>query len=187
MAVWHIISLRLHERSFVSFMLLSPLLFLAPDDYLRDVEILQTDDIIISAVWKSSMTRLLGNDDHVPHSSRDCYPVGCHFYSQCGLSCYPQRSSFQSQQERFDEREPSDDFHISCPDRQLPLNRNQRGKHCDWRSPQPYQPEDPAGASTYSYQNTHKLFGLEPMTIIFSLPWALLMWSVYPDCLAIQP
>jgi|SRR6266702_938091 len=57
------------------------------------------------------------------------------------------------------------------------------------------QKEDPAGAvseqwhlghcswlialwqSTYLYQNTHPIFGLEPMAIIFSLPWALLMWA----------
>ena len=57
------------------------------------------------------------------------------------------------------------------------------------------QKEDPAGAvseqwylglcswlialrqSTYLYQNTHRLFGLEPMAVIFSLPWALLMWA----------
>ena len=56
------------------------------------------------------------------------------------------------------------------------------------------QREDPAGAvsglylnlytqlillcqSTYLYQCTHPKFGLEPMAIIFSLPWALLMWA----------
>jgi len=40
------------------------------------------------------------------------------------------------------------------------------------------QKEDPAGASTYLYQNSHAVFGLEPMAIILSLPWALLMWSM---------
>jgi len=40
------------------------------------------------------------------------------------------------------------------------------------------QKEDPAGAATYLFQNTHRTFGLEPMAIIFSLPWALLMWSM---------
>jgi hypothetical protein len=40
------------------------------------------------------------------------------------------------------------------------------------------QKEDPAGASTYLYQNSHRSFGLEPMAIILSLPWALLMWSM---------
>ncbi|KAH9172696.1 hypothetical protein EDB89DRAFT_1963087 [Lactarius sanguifluus] len=40
------------------------------------------------------------------------------------------------------------------------------------------QNEDPAGASTYLFQITHRVFGLEPMAIVFSLPWALLMWSM---------
>ena len=43
------------------------------------------------------------------------------------------------------------------------------------------QREDLAGAvsrqSTYLYQNSHPAFGLQPMAIILSLPWALLMWS----------
>ena len=38
---------------------LSPLLFLAPEDHLREMEILWTDDIIIEMVWKSLMTKLL--------------------------------------------------------------------------------------------------------------------------------
>ncbi len=60
------------------------------------------------------------------------------------------------------------------------------------------QKEDPAGAvsrqpslafgvvtsgqSTYLYLNSHPVFGLEPMAIIFSLPWALLMWSYVLSC-----
>ncbi|KAI0250647.1 hypothetical protein BJV78DRAFT_1283069 [Lactifluus subvellereus] len=32
------------------------------------------------------------------------------------------------------------------------------------------------GASAYLHQS-YKLFGSEPMTVVFSLPWALLMWS----------
>ena len=58
----------------------------------------------------------------------------------------------------------------------------------------PKQNEDPAGAvseqhldlrvklsgqrqSIYLCQITRQVFGLEPMSIVFSLPWALLMWS----------
>ena len=63
------------------------------------------------------------------------------------------------------------------------------------------QKEDPAGAvsglsrlmcaevtlwqSTYLYQNSHRIFGLEPMAIIFSLPWALLMWSYVIFCFSV--
>ncbi len=39
-----------------------------------------------------------------------------------------------------------------------------------------------SGQSTYLYLNSHPVFGLEPMAIIFSLPWALLMWSYVLSC-----
>ena len=57
------------------------------------------------------------------------------------------------------------------------------------------QREDPAGAvsglscfglcaqlillrqASYLYQCTHPKFGLEPLAVMFSLPWALLMWA----------
>ena len=40
--------------------LLSPLLFLAPEVHLREMEKLWTDDVIIESVWKKFMSRLLG-------------------------------------------------------------------------------------------------------------------------------
>jgi hypothetical protein len=40
--------------------LLSPLLFLAPEVHLREMEKLWTDDIIIESVWKGFMAKLLG-------------------------------------------------------------------------------------------------------------------------------
>ena len=38
---------------------LSPLLFLAPEVHLRDLEKLWTDEVIIETVWKNFMTKLL--------------------------------------------------------------------------------------------------------------------------------
>ena len=38
---------------------LSPLLFLAPEVHLREMESLWTDEVIIETVWKTSMTKLL--------------------------------------------------------------------------------------------------------------------------------
>ena len=40
------------------------------------------------------------------------------------------------------------------------------------------------GQATYLYENSHKIFGLEPTAILFSLPWALLMWSYVVSCLS---
>jgi hypothetical protein len=47
------------ERSLL-ITLLSPLLFLAPEVHLRETEELWTDEVIIETVWKSFMTKLLG-------------------------------------------------------------------------------------------------------------------------------
>ncbi|KAI0253076.1 hypothetical protein BJV78DRAFT_238747 [Lactifluus subvellereus] len=35
-----------------------------------------------------------------------------------------------------------------------------------------------ASSSPYQYQRSHTIFGNESMAIVFSLPWALLMWSM---------
>jgi hypothetical protein len=48
-----------HKRS-ILISLLSPLLFLAPEVHLREMEKLWTDDIIIESVWKTFMSKLLG-------------------------------------------------------------------------------------------------------------------------------
>jgi hypothetical protein len=47
------------ERS-ILITLLSPLLFLAPEVHLREMERLWTDEVIIETVWKSFMTKLIG-------------------------------------------------------------------------------------------------------------------------------
>jgi hypothetical protein len=46
------------ERS-ILISLLSPLLFLAPEVHLREMEKLWTDDVIIESVWKTFMSKLL--------------------------------------------------------------------------------------------------------------------------------
>src|SRR5579863_2224351 len=46
------------ERS-IFITLLSPLLFLAPEVHLREMEKLWTDDVIIESVWKGFMSKLL--------------------------------------------------------------------------------------------------------------------------------
>ena len=48
----------IRERSLL-ITLLSPLLFLAPEVHLREMERLWTDDIIVEMVWKSVITKLV--------------------------------------------------------------------------------------------------------------------------------
>jgi len=52
------------ERS-ILITLLSPLLFLAPEVHLREMEELWTDSIILQRVWKSFMDKLLGEWDEI--------------------------------------------------------------------------------------------------------------------------
>jgi hypothetical protein len=40
-------------------MFLSPLLFLAPEEHLQEIEQLWTDGVIIQSLWKSFMTEML--------------------------------------------------------------------------------------------------------------------------------
>jgi hypothetical protein len=50
------------ERSLL-ITVLSPLLFLAPEVHLREMEKLWTDEVIVEMVWKSVMTKLVDEWD----------------------------------------------------------------------------------------------------------------------------
>jgi hypothetical protein len=100
------------ERS-ILITLLSPLLFLAPEVHLREVERLWTDEVIIETVWKTFMIKLLAEWEDIilwvrclvifewPHFSSHVTStlVSRHAHGQCELSCYPGRSPIQSQRE----------------------------------------------------------------------------------------
>jgi hypothetical protein len=53
-----------HERSLL-ITVLSPLLFLAPEVHLREMERLGTNEVIIEAVWKSFMTKMIAEWESV--------------------------------------------------------------------------------------------------------------------------
>ena len=92
-------------------MFLSPLLFLAPEVHLREVEKLWTDEVIIETVWKSFMKKLLAEWERVilwvriqRHNvigslvspSHVCYLVGSDANGQRLFSCNSWRSPFKS-------------------------------------------------------------------------------------------
>jgi len=87
------------ERSLL-ITLLSPLLFLAPEGHLREMERLWTDEIIIEAVWTTFMAKLLGEWEGVILCSILILTANC------------------------DEREPSTNFPICFTDCQLPFGRS---------------------------------------------------------------
>ena len=90
--------------------LLSPLLFLAPEEHLRKMELLGTDGVIVEMVWSSLMITLLAEWHDVVlwvriqrcivigyFVSCDCYhQVDSDASGQRRLSCYPWGSHFKS-------------------------------------------------------------------------------------------
>ncbi|KAI0301654.1 hypothetical protein B0F90DRAFT_1936389 [Multifurca ochricompacta] len=163
------------ERSLL-ITLLSPVLFLAPEVHLQEVEKLWTDEIIIETVWKSFMTKLLGEWEDVILWSTVMLTANVGFLAIPGvilsnlsgstLTSASQVVIFTSPAQIASSL--SIEASVGSIVIGLLLVRHNRSK----------QKEDPAGASTYLYRNTHRVFGLEPMAIIFSLPWAMLMWSM---------
>lgn len=155
--------------------LLSPLLFLSPEVHLRELEKLWTDEIIIERVWKSFMTKLLEEWGELILLSTVMLTANVGFLAIPGVIISDLNSNITK----------SSDLHIFTSPAQIAscmsveasvgsivigmlLVRHNRTK----------QKEDPEGASIYLDKNTHPIFGLEPMAIIFGLPWALLMWAM---------
>ncbi|KAH9026213.1 hypothetical protein EDB85DRAFT_2175857, partial [Lactarius pseudohatsudake] len=151
------------------------MLFLAPEVHLRDLERLWTDEVIIETVWKSFMTKLLEEWGELILWSTVMLTANVGFLAIPGVIISNINNPLTSASEL--KIFTSAAQIASCMSVEasagsivigMLLVRHNRTK----------QKEDPAGASTYLYQNTHRIFGLEPMAIIFSLPWALLMWAI---------
>jgi len=155
---------------------MSPLLFLTPEVHLREMEKLWTDEVIIETVWKAFMTRLLGEWDDVILWSTVMLTANVGFLAIPGvvlsnlsgsaITAASQVVIFPSSSQIASSL--SVEASIGSIVIGLLLARHNRTK----------QKEDPAGASTYLHQNSHTVYGLEPLAIILSLPWALLMWSM---------
>ncbi|KAI0289786.1 hypothetical protein B0F90DRAFT_1672279 [Multifurca ochricompacta] len=152
------------ERSLL-ITLLSPVLFLAPEVQLQEVEKLWTDEIIIETVWKSFMTELLEEWDDVILWSTVMLTANVGFLAIPGVVLSNlSGSSITSASQVLIFTSPAQiasslsiEASIGSIVIGLLLFRHNRSK----------QEEDPQA----------RVFGLEPMAIIFSLPWALLMWS----------
>ncbi|KAH9003371.1 hypothetical protein EDB86DRAFT_2891724 [Lactarius hatsudake] len=162
------------ERSLL-IMLLSPVLFLAPEVHLQDIKKLWTDEIIIETVWKSFMTKLVGEWEELILWSTVMLTANVGFLAIPGVVISNINNTEMTRASSLDIFVSPGQIASSISTLAsigsivvgLFLVRHNRSK----------QKEDPAGASTYLYKYTHRVFGLEPMAIIFSLPWALLMWA----------
>ena len=98
-----------HERSLL-ITVLSPLLFLAPEVHLHEMDKLWTDEVIIETAWKNVMDKLLREWTDIilwvrirrrnligsSFDSRDCFLVDSDANGQRRLSCHPWRGPFKS-------------------------------------------------------------------------------------------
>jgi hypothetical protein len=186
-------------------------LFLAPEVHLKEVEKLWTDEIIIETVWKSFMSKLLGEWEELIlwvciqtrilqlHTTNILPQSTVMLTANVGFLAIPgvvisniNNSDLTSASKLLifvSTSQIASSMSILASVGSIVIGllliRHNRSK----------QKEDPAGAvsglcrlglyaqlillrqAAYLYQSTHPKFGLEPLAIIFSLPWALLMWA----------
>ncbi|KAI0253108.1 hypothetical protein BJV78DRAFT_1281181 [Lactifluus subvellereus] len=148
-----------HERS-LRFKLLSLLLFLAPTNYLRDMEILSVDDYIVFTAWESFMNELLQEWTDVLLPSTVMLSVTVSFLAIPGVVLSNLNGSNIASTLSIVASVGS-----IVIDLLLVRYTNTKPKPSSASSPR------------YQYENSQRLFSNESMAIVFSLPWALLMWS----------
>ncbi|KAH9003494.1 hypothetical protein EDB86DRAFT_2367957 [Lactarius hatsudake] len=155
--------------------LLSPALFLAPEGYLRELERVWIDDVVFERDWRNFISGLLKEWEQLILSSTVVLSVNVGFLAIPGVIVSNINSNITSTSQVVIFTSPAQI--ASCMSIVASAGSVVIGLLLVRRN-SAKQNEDPAGASTYLFQITHRVFGLEPMAIVFSLPWALLMWSM---------
>ncbi|KAI9438684.1 hypothetical protein H4582DRAFT_1878298 [Lactarius indigo] len=154
---------------------LSPVLFLAPEGYLRELEKVWIDDVVFERVWRKFISGLLKEWEQLILSSTVVLSVNVGFLAIPGVIVSNISSDITSTSQLVIFTSPAQI--ASCMSIVASAGSVVVGLLLVRRN-SAKQNEDPEGASTYLFQITHRVFGLEPMAIVFSLPWALLMWSM---------
>ncbi|KAH9164850.1 hypothetical protein EDB89DRAFT_1892589 [Lactarius sanguifluus] len=154
---------------------LSPALFLAPEGYLRELEKVWIDDVVFERDWRKFVSGLLKEWEQLILSSTVVLSVNVGFLAIPGVIVSNINSNITSTSEVVIFTSPAQI--ASCMSIVASAGSVVIGLLLVRRN-SAKQNEDPAGASNYLFQITHRVFGLEPMAIVFSLPWALLMWSM---------
>jgi len=172
------------ERS-ILITILSPLLFLAPEVHLREMEKLWTDGVIIETVWKSFMTKLLKEWDGIILLSTVMLTANVGFLAIPGVMFF-NPSSYDDVSKSMHQATilPSSSQIFSSLSIEASIGSIVIGLLLA-RFNRTKQEADPSEASTYLHHNSRKMFGLEPLAIIFSLPWAFLMWSMVTFSIAL--
>ncbi|KAH9050808.1 hypothetical protein EDB87DRAFT_1168343 [Lactarius vividus] len=154
---------------------LSPVLFLAPEGYLRELEKVWVDEVIIKVTWRNFISGLLKEWEQLILSSTVVLSVNVGFLAIPGVVISTLNNNITNTNQVVIFTSPAQI--ASCMSIVASAGSIVIGLLLI-RHSGPKQNEDPADASDYLYKNTHHIFGLERLAIIFSLPWALLMWSM---------
>jgi len=145
---------------------LSPWLFFAPEVHLMETERLWMDDVIIERAWKSYMTKTILEWNDLILWSTVVLALNVGFLSIPGIvpNSVPNGTSSVPRQLAILSLLVS----IGSILIGLLLVRHNRTK----------QEVEPKDAWVYLAQNSRRYFGLELIAVVFSLPWALLIWSM---------
>ncbi|KAF8260931.1 hypothetical protein EI94DRAFT_1747251 [Lactarius quietus] len=147
--------------------LISPLLFLAPEGYLRELEKEWVDEVIIEANWRNFISGLLKEWELLILFSTVMLTANVGFLAIPGVVIADPNSTGTDQVFVFTSPAIS-----SCTSIVNSAGSIVIGLFLVRRI-SPKQNEGPAGTSEALYN-----FGLERLAIAYSLPWALLMWSM---------
>ncbi|KAH9172698.1 hypothetical protein EDB89DRAFT_2069372 [Lactarius sanguifluus] len=153
--------------------LLSPALFFAPEGYLRLLEIVRVDGVIIESIWQRFVSRLLKEWEQLIISSTVMLSVNVGFLAVPGV-VVSNLNSITGTKEVVIFTSPAQI--ASCMSIVASAGSIVIGLLLVRRSG-PQQNQDSMGAASALAMRTHRIFGLEPLAVILSLPWALLMWS----------
>ncbi|KAH9020473.1 hypothetical protein EDB85DRAFT_522627 [Lactarius pseudohatsudake] len=153
--------------------ILSPILFFFPDVHLLELEKVWTDKIVVQALWKEFMQKLVSEWTEFVLYSTVMLAANVAFLAIPGVIVVPQDTSSPNAWIKPSPAQIASSislvFSIGSIITGLLLIRRNRTM----------MTKAPKSAWYYLYGMSWPVVGLEPLAIIFSLTYALLMWSAW--------
>ncbi|KAI0064322.1 hypothetical protein BV25DRAFT_1990069 [Artomyces pyxidatus] len=152
---------------------ISPMLFFAPEVHLKDLEKLWADEVIVQMTWKQFMVKLYTEWTEFILYATVILTV------DVGFLAIPGVATDTNQNLRMSPAQVSSYLSIICSAGSIVMGLLLVRHH------RTQEREKPGRAAEYMMTNTRPFFGLEPLAIIFSVPYALLMWAMLTFLIAI--
>ncbi|KAH9071181.1 hypothetical protein EDB83DRAFT_320689 [Lactarius deliciosus] len=153
--------------------ILSPILFFFPDVHLLELEKVWTDKIVVEALWKEFMQKLVSEWTEFVLYSTVMLAANVAFLAIPGVIVAPQNTSSPNAWIKPSPAQIASSislvFSIGSIITGLLLIRRNRTM----------MTKAPKSAWYYLYGMSWPVVGLEPLAIVFSLTYALLMWSAW--------